>query len=75
MPGDPKECRRNAKRCLRLAERAQHSKARENLIAFAEMWRKLAAELESHEALLSALSEMKLEKATNAMPPVSKDRS
>ena len=45
MPGDPKECRLNAERCLRLGERARGQEARQNFAALAETWTKLAAEL------------------------------
>jgi hypothetical protein len=74
MPGDPHECRRNAERCLRLAKRAQVPQVRDNLTAFAEMWTGLAAELEAHEALLSALSEMKLDQPYDALPRAGKVR-
>src|SRR5262245_61639060 len=58
MAGDPDKCRLNAMRCLRLAERARKQKVRERFAQLAEIWKRLAAESESDQALLSALSEM-----------------
>ena len=58
MPGDPKECRLNAARCLSLAERARSHERRQSLTSIAAIWAKLAAEIEFDQALLLALSEM-----------------
>jgi len=58
MAGEPDKCRLNAMRCLRLAERARKPKVRERFTQLAETWKRLAAESESDQALLSALSEM-----------------
>lgn len=54
------QCHLNAERCLRLAKRARRSAMRENLMALAEAWTKLAAQLESDEALLDALSKLEI---------------
>ena len=40
MPGDPEQCRLNAVRCLKLAERAKAPASRESLAALAETWTK-----------------------------------
>ncbi len=58
MAGDPEKCRLNALRCLRLAERARRPEVRERFIALAEIWKRLAAECESDQPLLAALSEL-----------------
>ena len=58
MPGDPAQCRLNAARYLELSERAEEPARRESLAALAGMWTKLAAELESEQALLNTLSEI-----------------
>lgn len=58
MPGDPHQCRLHASRCRQLAEFADTAKSRSRLIALAEMWERLAAELDSEDALLKALSEI-----------------
>jgi hypothetical protein len=55
MPGDPKECRLNAERCLRLAKRARRPEA-------------LAAELESDQGLLRALSEFEFSEPYYTLP-------
>jgi hypothetical protein len=68
MPGDPKECRLNAERCLRLGERARRQEARQNFATLAETWTKLAAELESDQALLQALSELNISEPRDALP-------
>ena len=68
MPGDPQECRLNALRCLTLARRARRPEARQNFAALAETWTKLAAELESDQALLRALSEFESSEPYEALP-------
>jgi hypothetical protein len=57
MPGDPRECHLNAARCSKLAETAATPEVRRAFITSAEVWRELAAELESDQALLNTLSE------------------
>jgi hypothetical protein len=58
MPGDPHECHLNAARCSELAETAPTPELRRAFIASAEMWRELAAELESDQMFLNTMSEM-----------------
>jgi hypothetical protein len=48
----------NAAQCLALARRAKRPEARQNFAAMADTWIKLAAETESDQALLSAISEI-----------------
>jgi hypothetical protein len=57
-PGDPRECHLNAARCSELAETAATPELRQAFITSAEMWRELAAELESDQALLNTMSEL-----------------
>jgi hypothetical protein len=57
MPGDPREWHLNEARCSELAEAAATPELRRALIAAAELWRELAAELESDQALLNTLSD------------------
>jgi hypothetical protein len=53
MPGDPKECRKHALTCTKLAEKTD-SLARAQLFKnLAKQWLKLAVELERAEGLLS----------------------
>ncbi|MGH6735476.1 MAG: hypothetical protein ACRECX_05280 [Methyloceanibacter sp.] len=61
MTGDPGECRQNAERFLAFAQCAATDGARRELVALAETWLKLAAELESDERLLRAMSELEFE--------------
>ena len=68
MAGDPHQCRLNAARCLALAQRAWRPDAREAFTDLAETWKKLAAETESDQALLSAISEMELGEPYEALP-------
>ena len=58
MPGDPHECRLNADRCSELAKTAATPELRQAFIAAAEVWRELAAELETDQALLDTLTEL-----------------
>ena len=62
------QCRLNAERCLRLAERARRPEVRQSLTALSETWTKLAAQLESDEALLSALLELEVGEPYDALP-------
>jgi hypothetical protein len=74
MPGDPRQCRLNAKRCLRLAARARRPEARQTLTALAETWTRLAAELESDEVLLCTISELEFSEPSDALPQALKLR-
>ena len=47
MSADPKECREQAKRCLRLAAEANDHVLRDSLTDTAHRWERLAAELQS----------------------------
>jgi hypothetical protein len=70
MPGNPEQCRLNAVRCLKLAKRARRAEMRESLTAFtalADSWTRLAAEHESDEALLRAISELEFSKPYEAL--------
>src|SRR5262249_19802997 len=64
MPGDPKECRFNAVRCLRLAKRARRLEVRQAFVALAGTWTRLAAELESDRTI----SELELSEPYGALP-------
>jgi hypothetical protein len=67
MPGDPAKCRLNAERYFTLSERAADPARRERLVALAETWARLAAELESDQALLNALSELQFDEPIYAL--------
>ena len=60
MPGDPQHCRLNAGRCFALAKRARKPEARQVFREMAETWNRLAAEAESDQTLLQAISEREL---------------
>ena len=68
MPGDPAQCRLNAVRCFKLSERAKNPARRQSLAALAETWTKLAAELESEQALLNALYKLNFDDPFYAVP-------
>ena len=68
MPGNPEQCRLNAARCLKLAKRARRPEMRETFTALAVTWTRLAAEHESDEALLRAISELEFSKPYEALP-------
>jgi hypothetical protein len=75
MPGNPEQCRLNAARCLKLAKRARRPDMRDTLTALADTWTRLAAEHESDEALLRAISELEFSKPYEALPLALKLRS
>jgi hypothetical protein len=54
MPGDPKECRQHALNCVRLAQTAATPEHFANL---ARTWIRLADEIESTDAFLTALDD------------------
>jgi hypothetical protein len=68
MPGNPEQCRLNAARCLKLAKRARRAEMRETFTALADTWTRLAAEHESDEAFLRAISELQLSEPYEALP-------
>ena len=57
MPGDPAQCRLVAAGYLELSKRPKNPARRQGLAVLAKTWTKLAAELESDQALLNTLSE------------------
>ena len=52
MPGDPKECRENAKRCLEFAQTARTEADRERFEGLAQRWLALATDFEAANVLL-----------------------
>jgi len=63
MPGDPKECREHAKRCLDLASEAPISSlARARFEELARTWIRLARDLERTKALLESWGDSKQRK-------------
>ena len=58
MPGNPTECRLHALRCSQLAKTAATLESRRALLALAETWKGLAAELESDQVFLQTISEL-----------------
>jgi hypothetical protein len=58
MLGNPHECRLNAAQCSELAKAAATPELRRSFITLANLWKELAAELESDQAFLNAMSEL-----------------
>jgi hypothetical protein len=58
MPGDPKECRKHARNCLKLAEASANAEITRTFVDLAHSWTKLALDLESAQALLVAVEDM-----------------
>ena len=56
MPGNPKECRENAKRCLKSAQTARTEADRERLEGLAQRWLALATDFEAASLLLGKWS-------------------
>jgi hypothetical protein len=55
MPGDPKECGKQAENCLRLAKIAQTSELATQFERLAQSWLRVADDLEKAEAYLMNL--------------------
>jgi hypothetical protein len=55
MPGDPKEYRKHAKRCLQLADETTNQVLKDSLTDVAERWTRLATDLEATGLLLDEL--------------------
>ena len=53
MPGNPKECRENAKQCLQLASAARTQAGRERFEGLAQRWMALANDYEAANLLLA----------------------
>jgi hypothetical protein len=60
MPGDPKQCREHAKRCLELAHEATNPALKDSLSDIAQQWMRLATDLEATKRLLDAWGEPSL---------------
>ena len=54
MPGDPKEFRENAERCLAMAAEQPNPDLRESLVETAQRWLRLATDIEATDSLLEA---------------------
>jgi hypothetical protein len=57
MPGDPKECREHAKRCLQLAHETKNPVLKESLTDIAGQWTRLATDLEVTTLLLDEMGQ------------------
>ena len=57
MPGDPKECREHAKRCLQLASGSPSPLAKARFQELAETWMRLATGLEQAKVLVDHWNE------------------
>jgi hypothetical protein len=68
MSGDPLRCRMYAARYLRLANRAWRPEVRQVFIEMAATWTRLAAETESDQNLLKAISEIELGEPYDVLP-------
>jgi hypothetical protein len=55
MPGNPKECREHAKRCLQLAHETTNPVLKESLTDIAGQWTRLATDLEVTKLLLDEM--------------------
>jgi len=60
MPGDPKECRENAKRCFEFAQTARTEADRERFEGLAQRWLALATDFEAASVLLGKWSSVRM---------------
>ena len=58
MPGDPKECKRHAENCRRIAAECRTVSDRNHYLNLADTWDRLAAELETNEPFIRAMQEI-----------------
>ena len=63
MPGDPKECRENAKCCLDIANSAPSLMGKLRFEGLAHSWLRLAEDLEHASVLLEHWGDLKFPKA------------
>ena len=68
MPGDPRQCRLNAARCLALAKRVRKPETRQLFIEMAETWNQLASLTECDQPLFQAISEIGFDEPYDALP-------
>ena len=66
MSGDPQECRRRAKQCLQMANRAATEKDRQTFLRLHRSYNRLAAELEHAQTYLAASKAKELGDAMDA---------
>lgn len=52
MPGDPKECRKHAARCVELANASTSEVTKSKFMGLANTWLKLAEELERAKTII-----------------------
>jgi hypothetical protein len=72
MPGNPKECREHAKRCLQLADETTNPALRDSLLDISTQWIRLAADLDRTWLLLAEFGEPQIRgsaSANNEEPP------
>ena len=69
MPGDPKECRENAKRCLEFAQTARTEADRERFEGLAQRWLALATDFEAANVLLRKWGSGPTTFSEHAAPP------
>ena len=53
MPGDARECRRRAARCVALANGSKIETEKQRLMALASTWARLADKIERSEAIVA----------------------
>ena len=58
MPGDPKWCKQHAENCRRLAAESPTVSDRSRFLALADIWDRLAAELETTEPFIRTMQEI-----------------
>jgi hypothetical protein len=55
---DPAQCKRQAQKCVRFAQRARSAQEKRALLRLARTWSSLAAQTEAYEAILCKLDEL-----------------
>src|SRR4029079_11830264 len=55
---DPAQCKRQAQKCVRFAQRARSAQEKRALLRLARTWSSLAAQTEAYEAILCKFDEL-----------------
>ena len=55
---DPAQCKQQAQKCVRFAQRARSAQEKRALLRLARTWSSLAAQTEAYEAILCKLDEL-----------------
>jgi hypothetical protein len=65
MPGDPQECRENARRCVAMAQTSRSQLGKQKFEDLAQNWLALASHYKAANFLLAAWADLPAERGTS----------